>query len=106
MNLGYIYFKICIFQWRLGTANAFDTSSVYYPKLRAYHVWPGNCYASLVKFYIVPFQLFAYLFLSRTSKLMGNRQIYFLLLNKLRLWLFPVLKTFAVFLGHIVYNMF
>ena len=37
----------------------------------------------------VPFQLFAYLFLSRTSKLTGNRQI----------------ETFLVFLGHIVYNM-
>ena len=38
-----------------------------------------------IKFYIYKlFQIFAYIFLSRTSKLTGNRQTDFLLLNNLR----------------------
>ena len=56
--------------------------------------------------FIVPFQLFTDVFLSRTSKLPGNRQIGFLSLNKLRFWLFLMLETFVVFLGYIVYNTF
>ena len=40
-----------------------------------------------------------------TSILMCNRQIDFLSLKKLRFWLFLMLETFIVFLGHIVYNM-
>ena len=56
--------------------------------------------------FTVPFQHFVWLFLSRTSKLMGNRKIDFLLLNKLRFWLFLMLELFVVFWGHIVYNMF
>ena len=76
---------------------------------------PCNCYTSLIKFYIyivpfaylfiVPFQLFAYLFLSGKSKLKGNRQIDFLSLSKLRFGLFLMLETFLVFLRYIVYNM-
>ena len=58
---------------------------------------PCNYYTLLVKFYIEPFKLFACLFLNRTSKLMGNRQIDFLSLNKLGLWLFLILETFTVF---------
>ena len=55
--------------------------------------------------FIVSFQLSAYLFLSRRSKLIGNREIDFLSLNKLRFWLFLMLEIFVVFWGHIVYNM-
>ena len=40
-----------------------------------------NYYTLLLKFHIVPFELFAYLILSRTSKLMDNRQTDFLSLN-------------------------
>ena len=60
--------NIYIFQW-LGTANAFNESSVYYAKLRGHHMYPCNCYNHLQCFiFILLFQLFAYLFLSRTSK--------------------------------------
>ena len=55
--------------------------------------------------FIVNFQFFAYLFLSRTSKLMGNRKIDILSLNKPRFSLFLMFETFAVLLGYIVYNM-
>ena len=34
----------------------------------------------------MPYQLFAYLFLIRTSKLLGNRQNDFLSFNKLKFW--------------------
>ena len=54
--------------------------------------------------FIVPFQLFTDVFLSRTSKLPGNRQIGFLSLNKLRFWLFLMLETFVVLLEYLVYN--
>ena len=37
MKLGLSSFLICIFQ-RLGTANAFNESSVYYSKLRGHHM--------------------------------------------------------------------
>ena len=39
-NMGSVYYGlwvICIFQWPR-TANAFDESSVYYPKLRGHHM--------------------------------------------------------------------
>ena len=44
--------------------NAFDESSVYYLKLRVYHLWLYNCLESFI--FITPFQLWAYLFLSKT----------------------------------------
>ena len=65
-------------------------------------MWLCNCLKSFIFF--VPFQLFAYIFLSRASKSTGNRQTYFPSLNNLRFWLFLILETFSVFLEHIVYN--
>ena len=67
---------------------------------------PYNCYTPLVKFYVycTLYKLFAYLFLSRTSKLTSNRQIDFLSLKKLRFWHFLMSEIFLVFVGYIVYK--
>ena len=88
--------------------NAFDESSCYYLKLGDYYMYPYNCYIPLVKFYVycTLYKLFAYLFLSRTSKLTSNRQIDFLSLKKLRFWHFLMSEIFLVFVGYIVYKWF
>ena len=79
----------------------FDESSVYYLKLRAHHMWSCNYHTLLVKFYIVPFvlyctQLFAYRFLSKTSKLMSNRQTDFVI-EQAKILAFLMLEAFVFF---------
>ena len=104
-----IFFSLYVFHMKLGLSLFLDLyismarncncpyeSSVYYTKLRAHYMLPCNFYILLVRFYIVPFQLSVHLFLSRAPNLMGNRQINFLSLNKLRFWLFLMLETFVV----------
>ena len=70
--------------------------------------WVFSLLSKAERFYycvIIPFQLFAYLFLSRTSKLMDNRETDFVSLKKLRFWLFLMLEMFLVCWEHIGYNM-
>ena len=58
-------------QW-LGNANAFDEFSVYYPKLRGHHMQPCNCFNHLYFIFIVPFQLFAYLYFKQKIQIKGK----------------------------------
>ena len=77
VNMGYFSPYIYVFHMKLGLRlffdlhismarnfSAFDESSVYYLKLIVYHLWLYNCLESFI--FITPFQLWAYLFLSRT----------------------------------------
>ena len=102
-NLGQVYFWISIFQW-LETANAFDESSVYYPKLRGHHMWLCNCYTPLVKIYIYCTFSTLYIFIINLLYLFNSLYIY--IYTSLYIYLsWFIYSSFYIYLFYIYFTL-